>query len=169
MRIQRNRPNDETIRDTIMNTTTSRALKWLGTGLLVFVLSGCLPIPIFNINPDEPEAGESVTFDGSETIISNVPTDTVAVSYSWNFGDGNKGRGSSTTHTYENAGTYNVILSVTDSAGRVGTLEENITVKAATVSTETTTTTSDTSTTDGTSTTTSTADTATTGTMTTVE
>ena len=136
-----------------MNTTASRTLKWLGAGLLAFVLSGCLPIPIFTTDPTEPEAGESITFDASETIISNVPEDTVAVSHSWDFGDGNKGRGKSTTHTYEKAGTYNTKLSVTDSAGRVGTVEENITVKTATVSTETTTTTTDTNT--------STADTAT--------
>lgn len=126
-----------------MNTTTSRTLKWMGAGLLAFALSGCLPIPIFSINPDEPEAGESVSFDASETIISNVPEDTVAVSHSWDFGDGNKGRGKTTTHTYEKAGTYNLKLSVTDSAGRVGTVEENITVKPASVTpvTETTTTT----------------------------
>ncbi|QCB46966.1 PKD domain-containing protein [Hydrogenophaga sp. PAMC20947] len=141
MRTRLNGPPYSAIRGKSMNTTTSRALKWLGTGLLAFVLSGCLPIPIFSITPDEPEAGESVTFDASETIVSNVPADTVAVSYSWNFGDGNNGRGSSTTHTYENAGTYNIVLSVTDSAGRVGTLEENITVKAATVTTDTATTT----------------------------
>lgn len=126
------------IQGNTMNTsTTSRPLKWLGAGLLAFVLSGCLPIPIFTTDPDEPEAGQSVTFDASETIISNVPEDTVAVSHSWDFGDGNKGRGKTTSHTYEKAGTYNIKLSVTDSAGRVGTVEENITVKAATV-TETT-------------------------------
>ena len=126
-----------------MNTRTSRTLKWMGAGLLAFALSGCLPIPIFSINPEEPEAGESVSFDASETIISNVPEDTVAVSHSWDFGDGNKGRGKTTTHTYEKAGTYNLKLSVTDSAGRVGTVEENITVKPASVTpvTETTTTT----------------------------
>lgn len=140
-----------------MNTTmTKRTFKWLGAGLLAFVLSGCLPIPIFSINPDEPEAGESVSFDASETIISNVPEDTVAVSHSWDFGDGNKGRGKTTTHTYEKAGTYNLKLSVTDSAGRVGTVEENITVKAATVTIDTETTTSTDSSTDTTESTTDT-------------
>ena len=140
-----------------MNTTmTKRTLKWMGAGLLAFALSGCLPIPIFSINPDEPEAGESVTFDASETIISNVPEDTVAVSHSWDFGDGNKGRGKTTSHTYEKAGTYNLKLSVTDSAGRVGTVEENITVKAASVTIDTETTTSTDSSTDTTESTTDT-------------
>lgn len=119
-----------------MNSPTTRALTWLGSGLLVFVLSGCLPIPIFSTDPDEPEVGESITFDASETIVSNVPADTVAVSHSWNFGDGSRGRGQTTTHTYNRAGTYNIQLSVTDSAGRVGMVEENITVKDASTTSE---------------------------------
>ena len=121
----------------------SRWLKVLSAGVLAMVLSGCLPIPISSMNPDEPEAGELVTFDASETILSNVPEDNAAVSHSWDFGDGSTGRGKSTTHTYEQAGSYLLKLSVTDSAGRVGTVEERITVKAATAATSSASDTSD--------------------------
>lgn len=110
----------------------SRWLKVLSAGLLAMVLSGCLPIPIFSMDPVEPEAGETITFDASETILSNIPEGNAAVSHSWDFGDGSTGRGKSTTHAYEQAGSYLLKLSVTDSAGRVGTVEERITVKAAT-------------------------------------
>ena len=107
-------------------------LKGLAAGALVLSLAGCIPIPILEISPSAPEAGEEVTFDGTGTIISNVPEDTVAVSYRWTFGDGSTGSGSSTTHTYDAAGTYEVTLKVIDSAGRVGETKETITVSKAT-------------------------------------
>ena len=122
-------------------------LKGLAAGALVFSLAGCIPIPVLDITPSAPAAGESVTFDGSGTIVSNVPTDTVAVSYRWTFGDGTTGSGASTTHTYESAGTYDVTLKVIDSAGRVGETKETLTVSEAIAATSDTTT-SDTATTD---------------------
>ena len=85
-----------------MNTTISSTsprrlggllLKALAAGALVFSLAGCIPIPILEITPAAPETGESVTFDGTGTIVSNIPEDTVAVSYRWTFGDGEKGSG----------------------------------------------------------------------------
>ena len=126
-------------------------LKGLAAGALVLSLAGCIPIPILEISPSAPEAGEEVTFDGTGTIIYNVPEDTVAVSYRWTFGDGSTGSGSSTTHTYDAAGSYEVTLKVIDSAGRVGETKESITVSKATAvvttdsDTETSSTSSDTS------------------------
>ncbi|MEZ5703489.1 MAG: PKD domain-containing protein [Burkholderiaceae bacterium] len=58
------------------------------------------PIPVLDISPTAAVVGEEVTFDGSGTIVSNIPEDTVAVSYRWTFGDGTKGSGETTT-TYE--------------------------------------------------------------------
>jgi hypothetical protein len=132
---------------TISSTAPARRSPWstlllkgLAAGALIFSLAGCIPIPVLDISPSEPEAGEAVTFDGTGTIVSNVPTDTVAVSYRWTFGDGSTGSGSSTSHTYEAAGTYDVTLRVIDSAGRVGETMETITVTKATVVTTTDTT-----------------------------
>lgn len=107
-------------------------LKGLAAGALVFSLAGCIPIPMLEISPSAPEAGEPVTFDGAGTILSNIPKDTVAVSYRWTFGDGTTGSGVSTSHTYETLGTYEVTLKVIDSAGRVGEAKETVTVSAAT-------------------------------------
>lgn len=115
-------------------------MKALATGALIFSLAGCIPIPVLEITPSPAIAGEAVTFDGTGTIVSNIPADTVAVSYRWTFGDGSTGSGASTSHIYETAGTYDVTLKVIDSAGRVGETKETVTVgKAAVVSTETST------------------------------
>lgn len=106
--------------------------KALASGVLLISLAGCIPIPVLDITPTAAKVGEEVTFDGSGTIVSNIPEDTVAVSYKWSFGDGSKGSGASTTHTYEAAGTYEVTLKVIDSAGRVGEASETVTVDEAT-------------------------------------
>jgi PKD repeat protein len=129
-------------------------LKGMVVGALALSLSGCLPIPVIEVSPSAPEAGESVTFDGAGTIVSNVPADTVAVSYRWTFGDGQTGSGASTTHTYERAGTYDVTLRVVDSAGRVGEAKEPVTVTASTATSESSTESTDDTSTSTTSTTT---------------
>jgi PKD repeat protein len=42
------------------------------------------------------------------------------VAYDWSFGDGFNGGGPQVSHAYSKAGTYLVVLTVTDDAGRVG-------------------------------------------------
>ena len=126
-------------------------LKALAAGALVFSLAGCIPIPVMDISPTSAEVGEEVTFDGSGTIVSNIPEDTVAVSYKWTFGDGNTGSGASTTHTYDAVGTYEVTLKVIDSAGRVGEATETVTVSEATATTDSSDTTDTSTSTDTTS------------------
>ena len=110
----------------------NKLLKALAAGALFLALAGCIPIPVLSITPTAAVAGESVDFDGSGTIVSNIPADTVAVSYRWTFGDGQTGSGASTTHIYEKAGSYEVTLRVIDSAGRVGETMETVMVSAAT-------------------------------------
>lgn len=39
--------------------------------------------------------------------------------YAWNLGDGSSATGASVSHTYQNAGTYNATVQVTDAAGQV--------------------------------------------------
>jgi PKD repeat protein len=63
-----------------------------------------------NANPNPVDEGEQVEF------TSNVQGDS-PVEYSWSFGDGNNGSGSSATHTYESAGEYTVRLEVSNNVG----------------------------------------------------
>lgn len=112
------------------------SVKLLFIGLVATLLVACNPIAVMEYSPSEPRANQEIEFDGSGTLISNMPTGAAAVSYEWKFGDGKTARGETVTHTYTRAGTYQVTLTVTDSAGRSGTTTENITVREALSSTD---------------------------------
>lgn len=111
--------------------TSVRLLKVLLIGLLASLLAGCLPIPVITIDSTTIEAGTPFTVDGSSSVASNVPEGTVIASYTWNFGDGSKDSGAQVEHVYEAAGSYVITLTVIDSAGRVASAEEPVTVKPA--------------------------------------
>jgi PKD repeat protein len=72
----------------------------------------------------------SVDPDGNEDIAS----------WSWDFGDGTEaGAGADVTHTYEEAGTYPVVLTVTDVGGLTGSSTQQLIVSAPAVTDCTTT------------------------------
>ena len=117
---------------TFRNLTFS---KFLLASFAALALTGCLPVPIFEVSPSTARAGTELTFDASGSVVSNMPEDNVAVGWSWSFGDGETAKGEVVTHTYEKAGTYTVKLTVTDSAGREASVEEPLVVKEALAST----------------------------------
>ena len=60
----------------------------------------------------------TITVNSAAYFTSTDTTNGGPVStWTWDFGDGNMGSGSSTNHTYPNAGTYTVTLAVTDTCG----------------------------------------------------
>lgn len=66
-----------------------------------------------------------VNFDGSASVDPDVTIDT----YEWDFGDGDTGTGVTTSHTYDDPGTYTATLeAVTDNQGAEGTTSQTITV-----------------------------------------
>ena len=68
------------------------------------------------------------SFDGS----ASADADGSVASYSWNFGDNTAaGSGAKPSHTYAAAGTYSVVLTVTDDKGATGAVTKSITVTAA--------------------------------------
>ncbi|HLE46888.1 MAG TPA: PKD domain-containing protein [Candidatus Thermoplasmatota archaeon] len=58
-------------------------------------------------------AGLTCNFDGRASSDS----DGTIASYAWNFGDAATGTGATPSHTYAAAGTYTVVLTVTDNGG----------------------------------------------------
>ena len=75
------------------------------------------PVSSFVYSPNTPLAGQAMSFNGSASWPS---TGANILTYAWDFGDGNvKSSPFATfTHTYSAAGTYVVLLNVTDSASQ---------------------------------------------------
>jgi PKD repeat protein len=82
------------------------------------------PVASFTYSPEGPAANRQITFDAS----SSYDSDGEIVSYEWNFGDGFTDSGVNTTHSYNRALTYLVILTVTDDKGATDTKEIDIPV-----------------------------------------
>ncbi len=76
-----------------------------------------------------PATGQPVRFNGA----SSGDVDGTISSYSWNFGDGSTGSGTTPSHLYSSYGTYTVTLTVTDSDGRTANVSQQLTVRATPV------------------------------------
>ncbi|AQL42404.1 hypothetical protein BV210_06610 [Halorientalis sp. IM1011] len=68
-------------------------------------------------SPSEVMAGDTVTFDGSNSVASNG----TITSYEWDFGDGTNATGQQVSHTYDTAGEYTATLTVTADDGDTAT------------------------------------------------
>jgi PKD repeat protein len=88
--------------------------------------SEALPVASFVFSPTAPAVSQAVQFDAS---LSLAQSGRVLVGYSWNWGDGTpSSTGVTTSHTFTTAGTYNVVLTVTDNVGQTGTTTRTVTV-----------------------------------------
>jgi len=67
-----------------------------------------------------------VSFNGS----GSTDSDGTVTSYSWDFGDGQNGTGATPSHTYLAEGTYDVVLTVTDSDGDTDSVTHAVTAVA---------------------------------------
>lgn len=64
---------------------------------------------------------EQIVFSAGATDVNNDP-----LAYTWNFGDGTFGSGASVSHTFATAGTYNVIVTISDNF--TGSVTSTVTV-----------------------------------------
>lgn len=106
----------------------------LGVALLVPLLlwlGGCwpfnaAPIASFTVSAVVIEEGGTIQF----SAILSSDEDGVIVDFDWDYGDGTDGTGRSVSHTYTTAGTFTVILRVTDNDGETGTTQRDVYVEA---------------------------------------
>ncbi|MEZ4700752.1 MAG: FG-GAP-like repeat-containing protein [Rhodothermales bacterium] len=80
-------------------------------------------------NPAPIASFTATTTDLTVNVDASASTDDGSiVSYAWTFGDGATGTGVTASHTYGAAGTYSVVLTVTDDMGATGSTSQNVTV-----------------------------------------
>src|SRR5207247_1514823 len=81
----------------------------------------------FTFSPSSPQVGQTVSFSGSAS--GGVSP----YSYSWSFGDGSTGTGSSVTHAYASTGSFTVVLTVRDTGSpqQTTTSQQSITISSA--------------------------------------
>ncbi len=91
---------------------------------------GAGPTAVLSATPETGTAPLTVSFDGTGSV---PPAGASIVSYSWDFGDGNTGIGSTTSHTYTADGTFTASLVVEDSNGGLNAATITITVDPAPV------------------------------------
>jgi outer membrane protein assembly factor BamB len=85
-------------------------------------------IYVYDLDNIVPMATYSADADDMSGVFNvDVPENTF-FTYAWNFGDGNTSTGSSATHEYAEAGTYEASLTVTSPDGSSKTYEFNIVV-----------------------------------------
>ena len=76
----------------------------------------CIPVADAN-GPYSAVLGNSITYDGT----GSFDPDGDALTFVWDFGDGNIGTGPTPTHTHALFGTYTICLTVTDEGGSTDT------------------------------------------------
>ena len=83
------------------------------------------PSASFTVKPASGTAPLAVTLDAS----ASEDSDGSISRYRWEFGDGATGEGRSMQHTYSEAGSYTVRLTVTDNDGATATAQQNVQVE----------------------------------------
>ena len=85
-----------------------------------------------------PVASSTVTCSSLSCSFSGTGStdpDGTVVRYDWSFGDGSTGTGATVSHTYADAGSYQVTLTVTDDRGATGSTTRTVSVQQPTGST----------------------------------
>ncbi len=116
--------------ETLPSDLTASARISAGAGCAAFEYwSGVVnaaPNAVASATPKTVAAGESVRFDAGGSFDDLDPADELG--YSWAFGDGGTASGPTAEHAYATRGVYTATLTVTDSAGLVGTDTVDVTV-----------------------------------------
>ncbi len=99
------------------------------TGTVPASTAGQPPVAAITANPTSGTVPLTVSFSGT----GSSDADGSIVNYAWNFGDGNLGSGATPSNTYQSAGTYTAVLTVTDDSGLTAQRSVTITAQAPVV------------------------------------
>ena len=91
------------------------------------------PIALFSFDPGEPLVGKIVTFDARN---STDPDDGTIEKYVWDFGDGTSGKGRVVDHSYIEASSFLVRLTIEDDHGGRATTQRTVEVGTLEISME---------------------------------
>ena len=94
---------------TLKVTSTDDGGKSTSDEIIIYIIDECIPVSAFIASPPSGSAPIAINFGDQSTC---KPT-----SWNWEFGDGNSSTEQAPSHTYENAGTYNVSLLVSNIKG----------------------------------------------------
>ncbi len=95
--------------------------------LTITVLANQPPQASFTVSPTSGPAPLSVNMDAS----ASTDNDGAISSYAWDYGDGSSGSGVTSSHTYPDAGSYIITLTLTDDDGATANSSDTITVEGA--------------------------------------
>jgi PKD repeat protein len=85
------------------------------------------PTAAFTASPTSVGVGERVNVDASASQPA-PGGDRFLIRYDWTWGDGRTSEGVRQSHTYSQAGSYTITLTVSDNTGRTGTATQSVTV-----------------------------------------
>ena len=91
----------------------------------ITVGAGEAPTADFVFSPASPVVNQDILFNAG---TSTAATGRSIVSYNWNMGSGAPRTGRTFTKSYDVAGSYNVVLTVTDDVGQTGTTTKQVVV-----------------------------------------
>ena len=93
----------------------------------VTVTASTPPTASFVISPTPVGVNQDVFFNAEQ---SRATLPRRIVTYAWNFGDGRRDSGVTVTKSFTTAGSYNIVLTVTDDAGATGQATQALSVTA---------------------------------------
>jgi PKD repeat protein len=121
--VHRFSPGTYSVRLTVTDTNNQAS-----TATRVLTVDGAQgPTAAFVFSPTLPGVNQPIVFNGSE---STAPAGRTIVRYDWNFGSGAPQSGVTVTKSYDVAGTYTVVLTVTDDVGQTDTESSTVTVSS---------------------------------------
>jgi len=120
----------QTTSGSVVNTNAMARITSATPIKICYVVSNQPPVANFTYSPENPVVGQAVAFNASESY----DPDGYIVSYEWDFGDGNVTNTTEETinHSYSEAGSYEVTLTVKDDKGATNSTTKMITIYSPT-------------------------------------